>query len=372
MRPGAQESRPAPARNAQKDLTMNLRSNLASAGRRRFLRSVAGATALRAGAMFCACGIHGALAASEITTSHASGRAVVDPRKGYLVQSIRDGLYWITDGAYSTMFLVTQAGVVACDAPLTFGTNYLKAISEVTDRPVTHLIYSHEHVDHIAGAHLFPNNVTIIGHRRTAELLASRKDPRRPPPTITFDAFYALEHGGQRLELAYRGINHSIDNIYIFAPSQRTLMFIDVVYPGWMPYKNLGVAVDIPGFVDAHRQILAYDFETLVAGHVSRPGNRADVQVQIELIKDLVATAERAYTTLSVAAFLEQHPPRADGKTAWDLHQDYEQVLVSRMYEELLPKWRTTLAGTETYLRDNCWAMLESFVVQGKPDISTL
>ncbi|MER8766408.1 MULTISPECIES: DUF736 family protein [unclassified Mesorhizobium] len=30
------------------------------------------------------------------------------------------------------------------------------------------------------------------------------------------------------------------------------------------------------------------------------------------------------------------------------------------------------LAGTETYLRDNCWAMLETFVVQGKPDISGL
>jgi hypothetical protein len=89
------------------------------------------------------------------------------------------------------------------------------------------------------------------------------------------------------------------------------------------------------------------------------------------LIKDLVATAERAYAALSVSGFLEQHPPGADGKTAWDLHQDYEQVLVSRMYEELLPKWRTALAGTETYLRDNCWAMLESFVVQGKPDISS-
>jgi glyoxylase-like metal-dependent hydrolase (beta-lactamase superfamily II) len=356
----------------QKDSTMNFHGNFGSAGRRQFLRSAAAVAALRVGTMFCACGMHGAFAANEVLASQTGAGAAVDPRKGYLVQPIAADLYWITDGAYSTMFLVTTAGVIACDAPPTLGANYLKAIAEVTDRPVTHLIYSHEHVDHIAGAHLFPKDVTIIGHRRTAELLASRKDPRRPLPTVTFDTSYSLELGGQSLELAYKGINHSIDNIYIFAPHQKTLMFIDVVYPGWMPYKNLGVAVDIPGFVDAHRHILTYDFGTLVAGHVSRPGNRADVEVQIELIKDLVAAAERAYAALSVPEFLKQNPPGTDGKTAWDLHQDYEQVLVSRMHEELLPKWRTALAGTETYLRDNCWAMLETFVVQGRPDISGL
>lgn len=332
--------------------------------RRQFLRYAAGAMTSGA-AVMCGSGQHSALAAPE------SG-PTIDPAKGYALQPIGDNLYWITDGAYSTMFMVTTAGVIACDAPPTLGTNYLKAIADVTDRPVTHLIYSHEHVDHIAGAHLFPKNVIIIGHRRTAELLMSRNDPRRPPPTVTFEDTYTLDHGDQRLELAYKGANHSVDSIFIFAPRQKALMAVDIVYPGWMPYKNLGVAVDIPGFVAAHRQILAYDFETLVAGHVSRPGRRADVDTQIALLKDLADTAERAYATLPFPIFLKQHPPGSDSKTAWDLHQDYEQVLVSRMADELRPRWRDRLAGTETYLRDNCWAMLETFVVQGKPDFSAM
>ncbi|TIS59379.1 MAG: MBL fold metallo-hydrolase [Mesorhizobium sp.] len=341
----------------------------ADRGRRHFLQCVAAATVAQAG--FCGCGLHPALAAGGTIAASGTG-PLVDPGKGYLVQQIGDGLYWVTDGAYSTMFMVSSAGVVACDAPPTLGENYFKAIAEVTDKPVTHLVYSHEHVDHIAGAHLFAKDVTIVAHARTAELLASRKDPRRPAPTVTFDTTYTLEQGNQRLELAYKGINHSIDNIFIFAPRQGTLMFIDVVYPGWMPYKNLGVAIDIPGFVEAHRKVLAYDFETLVAGHVSRPGNRQDVETQAELVKDLVNAAEQAYASLSFPAFLRQHPPRLAGTTAWDLHQDYEQTLVSQMHDGLLPKWRDRLAGTETYLRDNCWAMLETFVVQGKPDISGL
>ncbi|MFL6460187.1 MAG: hypothetical protein ACJ71J_04460 [Nitrososphaeraceae archaeon] len=60
------------------------------------------------------------------------------PAKGYLIQQIRGGLYWLTDGAYQTMFMVTDKGVVAVDAPPTIGNNYLKAIAEVTTKPVTY------------------------------------------------------------------------------------------------------------------------------------------------------------------------------------------------------------------------------------------
>ena len=51
------------------------------------------------------------------------------PAKGYLVQQIGGGLYWLTDGAYQTMFMVTDKGVVAVDAPATIGNNYLKDYS---------------------------------------------------------------------------------------------------------------------------------------------------------------------------------------------------------------------------------------------------
>ncbi|MGH9981339.1 MAG: MBL fold metallo-hydrolase, partial [Nitrososphaeraceae archaeon] len=74
------------------------------------------------------------------------------PSKGYLVEEIRDDLFWVTDGAYNTLFLVTDEGVVAVDAPPTIGKNYLKAISEVTDKNITHVIYSHAHIDHIGAA----------------------------------------------------------------------------------------------------------------------------------------------------------------------------------------------------------------------------
>src|ERR671914_363366 len=96
----------------------------------------------------------------------------IPPEKGYFVEEIRDGLYWVTDGSYNTMFLVTDEGVVAIDAPPSIGANYLNAISEVTDKPITYVIYSHSHLDHIgAAASIFPENATFIAHEKVAEEL---------------------------------------------------------------------------------------------------------------------------------------------------------------------------------------------------------
>jgi glyoxylase-like metal-dependent hydrolase (beta-lactamase superfamily II) len=50
--------------------------------------------------------------------------------------------------------------------PPTMGKNYLKAITEVTDKPVTHVIYSHYHLDHIGAAGMFPKNATFIANKK--------------------------------------------------------------------------------------------------------------------------------------------------------------------------------------------------------------
>jgi hypothetical protein len=115
------------------------------------------------------------------------------------------------------------------------------------DKPVTHVIYSNEHLDDIGGASLFPKGAATIAHRDTAALLAKRADPRRPLPTVTFDEHYALTVGGQTLELDYRGNNHEPGNIFIYAPRQKIVMLVDVVHPGHMPYKNLGITEDVQG-----------------------------------------------------------------------------------------------------------------------------
>jgi glyoxylase-like metal-dependent hydrolase (beta-lactamase superfamily II) len=75
----------------------------------------------------------------------------------YELQEIKPGVYVVSAGGYNSMFLVTQEGVVVVDAPPAIGDKMSAAVSEVTDRPITHLIYSHAHKDHIGAANLFEN-----------------------------------------------------------------------------------------------------------------------------------------------------------------------------------------------------------------------
>lgn len=102
--------------------------------------------------------------------------------KGYGVKEIKDGLYWVTDGAYNTMFLVTRDGVIAVDALPTMGERQIAAIREVTDKPIRYLVYSHEHTDHIGAASLFPYGIQIVAQAETAATLKRRKDPGVPCP----------------------------------------------------------------------------------------------------------------------------------------------------------------------------------------------
>ena len=92
------------------------------------------------------------------TLGYTEQPPVVDPAKGYFVDEIADGVYWLSGSRYQTMFLTTGEGVIAIDAPQPIGQSYLEAIQAVTDEPITHVIYSHAHNDHIGAAGMFPPN----------------------------------------------------------------------------------------------------------------------------------------------------------------------------------------------------------------------
>src|SRR5215831_14354094 len=73
-----------------------------------------------------------------------------------------------------------------------------------------------------------------------------------PIPAVTFTKNYTLQVGNQTLQLAYYGNNHFPGNIFIYAPKQKVLMLVDIIFPGWAPFPYLAVAKDVAGFIKAH------------------------------------------------------------------------------------------------------------------------
>jgi glyoxylase-like metal-dependent hydrolase (beta-lactamase superfamily II) len=292
----------------------------------------------------------------------AKGPAI--PSKGYLVEEIRDGLFWVTEGAYNTIFLVTDEGVVAVDAPPTIGKNYLKAISEVTDKPITHVIYSHAHIDHIGAAGIFPKNAIIIAQEETAAELQRAKTVAKnasmvpPIPTKTFSNNYTLQSGNQTLQLDYYGDNHDPGNIFIYAPKQKVLMLVDIIFPGWVPFPYLAVSKDIAGYIKAHDIVLNnYDFDTFVGGHLTRLGTINDVIIQKEFISDLEKAAGKSNNEILFSDIAKQV---GIFDNPWLIFSRYIEAVNNKCVQDMLPKWENKLGGAQDVMSTLCFAMSQA------------
>jgi glyoxylase-like metal-dependent hydrolase (beta-lactamase superfamily II) len=278
------------------------------------------------------------------------------PGKAYRLQELGRGLYMISDNAYQSMFLVHDGGVVVVDAPPAYAAHIPAAIAEVTDRPITHLVYSHSHVDHIGGAKALGGSPVIVAHDETARLLRRAADPERPPPTVTFSDRHTLRVGGQVLELSYHGNGHEPGNIFIRAPAQRVLMVVDVVFPGWMPWRRFALAQDVPGYFAQVEEIGRMEWETLVGGHVARTGTHADVALQAAFNRDLKAAAAAALASTTPGEGVNP----LDRGNPWALFDDYIDRVAAKCVDALTPEWSTRLAAFDVYVWDQCYAMEQS------------
>jgi hypothetical protein len=95
-------------------------------------------------------------------------------------------------------------------------------------------------------------------------------------------------------------------------------MVVDVVFPGWIPFKGLAVSQDIPGWVHAQDVAMSYPWQTLVAGHLGRLGTRADVDLQRQYVADLTASAR---ATIWMRPRSKRPPPLKPGTPARSLVQ---------------------------------------------------
>jgi glyoxylase-like metal-dependent hydrolase (beta-lactamase superfamily II) len=291
------------------------------------------------------------------------------PASGYYVESFGQGTYMVTDGSYQSLFLVSTAGVIVVDCPPTTGTKLLYAIGNVTSLPITHLIYSHSHADHIGGAIILTTHnpkLITIAHADTKELLAQTNDPNRPLPAKTFKETYTLSHGNQTLNLAYKGEAHLRGNIFIHAPAAKVLMLVDIVFPGWTPFSQLGEVVNVPGFIAAHDQILAYDFLHFVGGHLDRSGTRADVLVQQEYVHDLFDNCARVINLTATAdpvlgaAAIFGPVLKANPGNSWASFKAYLDITGKECADRTNKKWLGRLAAADVFQFDNAVTMVES------------
>ena len=307
----------------------------------------------------------GASSAADLPDYAPIPRSALGPAlndQGYFVGRVERNLYWVTDGVYQSAFMTTRDGVVVFDAPPSIGGNLRRAVDEIAaangvPSTVTHFVYSHHHADHGGAASLFGGDVVRIGHEETKRLLLRDNDPARPVPEVTFADTYTLEVGGERAELAWRGPNHTPDNIYIHFPGHDTLMFIDVVNAGWVLIYNLNLSEDVIGYIGAPDIALSYPWTHFISGHLGRLATREDVAVHQQYIADIEASAAEALAAVNPIPFYV-----AGGENVWAGVKAHLDAVTKRAAAPIIAKYTGVLAAAdiEVFTRTTTFQIMQS------------
>lgn len=220
----------------------------------------------------------------------------------YSITHLAGDVYMFSGGGQNT-FMVTPEGAVVADPLSAEAAGWLKA--EIRDRfglPVTYVLYSHFHWDHVSGGAVYDDAI-VIAHENTARNLAGpapdeplnqsrdyydgrfayydaqgnddgvlqfdelaaryvgllgdadldgdgvlsyyevhqgqHRDVR--PPDETFDSeVHRLEVGGKTVEMHYIYNGHSDDMSFIHYPEERVLMVVDIISLRRLPWFNMG------------------------------------------------------------------------------------------------------------------------------------
>ena len=246
-------------------------------------------------------------------------------------------------------FLTTSDGVVLLDAPPTIGNNIQRAVDEIASangvsNKVNYLVYSHHHADHVGAASLFDKSVTRIGHEETRRLLLRDDDPARPANEETFQDRRTLEIGGERIDLAWFGANHSPDNIVIHLPDHDALMLIDIVNPGWAPVFQSNLTEDIPGYLQAPAWALDFPWKHFIGGHLGRLGTRDDLTLHQQYMADIAESSRTAIDTVDYTPYFAKYPDNP-----WAAFRGGLEETVATAAAPVIEKYTGVLAAADVF-----------------------
>lgn len=249
------------------------------------------------------------------------------------VEDLGEGVYLFRwwPGFYVSPFVVGDDVVLAVD-PVSrdVAVLYRDAVAAVTNLPITKIVYSHDHRDHIVGADVLSPDAEVIAHPGTLASLQRRSDPDIPLPQTLVDNGDTIEISGRTVGVHYFGPNHGDSNIGLtFQTGMGSmLVFVDTLEIGIVPYRTLP-DTNVHGYIATLRGASQLGVDWVLGGH-SGPGPgvwidnylnyfldmeqaliKAEaevVQLPSDSVEDVIAQGER-YTDAVIARAVDDLRP---------------------------------------------------------------
>jgi cyclase len=216
-----------------------------------------------------------------------AGSAQQEAPKVVQVEKLNDNLFVLKGGGGNTAVFITAKGVVVVDTKNPgWGQPILDKIKELSSKPVTTIINTHTHGDHVSGNVEFPVSVEVITHKNTKanmEKMApvtgiTQQQPAtnifqanngKGLPKKTFDDKMSVGSGNDRIDLYYFGRGHTNGDAWIVFPALRVMHAGDIFSGKNIPLldaNNGGSGVAMPDTLSKAANTVK-NVDTIITGH---------------------------------------------------------------------------------------------------------
>lgn len=147
------------------------------------------------------------------------------------IEKVTDNVYKIFGGGGNTTVFVRSDGVVLVDTKVPGnGAAILEQVRKVTDKPVTLIINTHSHPDHLGSnteIDTARGAVEVVVQANTARRMAAM--PSNSKVSRSFDDTLTLGSGRDRIDLHWFGPAHTDGDAFVVFPAEKVLLMGDVM-----------------------------------------------------------------------------------------------------------------------------------------------
>ena len=241
------------------------------------------------------------------------------------VEKLRDNLYMLKGGGGNTAVFIRTDGITVVDTKNPgWGQPILDQIKKLSTKPITQIINTHTHGDHVSGNVEFPATVEVIVQENTKTNMMEMRGatgvaPATPPvnifkqnngrgmPTKTFKDNLKIGKGADEIDLHYYGRGHTNGDAWVVFPALRLVHAGDIFSGKNLPLldaNNGGSGVAIGDTLSKAAKNLK-NIDTVITAH-STTMTVADVveysEFNKEFMRDVQAAKKDGKTVDQIAA----------------------------------------------------------------------
>ena len=128
------------------------------------------------------------------------------------------------------------------------------------------------------------------------------------------------------------------------------MMAVDCVTPGYAPFQGFDITSNFGEYMKLFAQLLQYDFDTFVGGHLTDIGNKRDVEITKEFTMDVYHTVKRIHNSLDQGAVVAEAAKTIGTDNKFLLFKVILDTVANQADKELQPRWINRLAGVDVWM----------------------